>query len=90
MRRGAHLRGFGFGEIADRDTFDAGLVAAQADDICMREFERYVGIPITESQLSIMHLSPTLASWESDDRAVTCLLSNPNGKLGNSMIRSGV
>lgn len=81
---------FGFGELSERDEFQAEEIAAEADAICVPEFERYVGIPATESKLSLMHLSPTLASWESDDRSVTCLLLNPEGALRNSMIRSKV
>jgi hypothetical protein len=81
---------FGFGEVPDAAEFDAAAVAAAADAICIPEFERYVGVAATESQLSIMHLSPTLGSWGSEDRSVTCLLFNPSGRLRNSMIRSGV
>ncbi len=81
---------FGFGELSERDNFAADEVAAEADAICVPEFERYVGVPATESKLALMHLSPTLASWESDDRLVTCLLFNPDGALRNSMIRSKV
>lgn len=76
---------FGMGEVAERPEFDQAAVTAEADDICIPAFQDYVGSAAEESQLAIMHLTPSLASWSSDDRAVLCLLFFPDGKLRNSM-----
>jgi hypothetical protein len=41
-------------------------------DRCLPAFESYVGTPYQESDLDIFTLTPTAASWEQGDRAVTC------------------
>lgn len=48
-----------------------------AAQVCVREFEPYVGISSFDSSLSFTWLTPTLGSWnDHDDKAVLCALSD--------------
>jgi hypothetical protein len=43
-------------------------------DECLKDFESYVGVPFEESVLYITTLFPTLESYATGDREVSCLL----------------
>jgi len=48
-----------------------------AEQVCVREFEPYVGVSAFDSTLAFTWLTPTLSSWnDHDDRAVLCVLNN--------------
>lgn len=54
--------------------------------ICRDGFEPYVGVPISESSLSITWFLPTREGWEQfDDRVVQCLVYDMNGDLSQSV-----
>lgn len=53
---------------------DINEVYALGDEICAPEFEKFVGIPYTESELGFSHFTPTDGSWADGDRAVDCLI----------------
>lgn len=47
---------------------------------CLPAFEQFVGIPFARSTFDVSYLGPTDDSWRLDtDRAVTCLVSEPDG-----------
>ena len=48
---------------------------AAADDACRGEFERFVGIPATESIYSFATLYPTESSWGGGDREILCRIA---------------
>ena len=45
---------------------------AAADEACRAEFERFVGIPATDSIYSYGTLYPTESSWDGGDREILC------------------
>jgi hypothetical protein len=62
-----------------------------AEQVCVREFEPYVGTSAFDSSLSFTYLTPTLGSWnDQDDRAVLCVLRDGQAaSLTGSMKGSG-
>lgn len=48
---------------------------AAADDACRSEFERFVGIPSSDSIYSFASLYPTENSWSGGDREILCRLA---------------
>lgn len=65
--------------VVDYDVNDVfpGLEALEtfAQQVCVREFEPYVGVSAFDSTLNFTYLTPTLGSWnDHDDRAVLCVL----------------
>lgn len=49
---------------------------------CQSAFERYVGVPVTESPLDLVPLVPTKLSWEEQsDRTVLCVIRKVDGSL---------
>jgi Septum formation len=53
---------------------------AKAEEVCVRDFEPYVGVSAFDSRLNFTWLTPTLGSWnDHDDRTVLCVLANPDG-----------
>ena len=50
-------------------------VMDSAEELCLAAFEPYVGAEYDESELLLNFITPTQATWESDeDREVLCLL----------------
>lgn len=61
---------------AEGDVFP-GLQALEtyARQVCVRDFEPYVGTSVFDSTLNFSYLTPTLSSWnDHKDRAVLCVL----------------
>jgi len=76
----------------DLDSFP-GIDAIQetADEMCLPEFESYVGQAWETSKLDYGWFHPTEASWEDGDRIVTCFLYDGDlAKLTGSMRDSGL
>jgi membrane protease YdiL (CAAX protease family) len=53
---------------------DDGLVADVADERCLDEFERYVGIDWVDSVLDVVALLPDETRWAAGDRELVCLV----------------
>jgi Septum formation len=53
---------------------------AYAEQVCVRDFEPYVGISTFDSTLTFTFLTPTLGSWNSSDkdRDILCVLQDSN------------
>lgn len=61
-------------------------VQQEAEDGCESHFEEFVGIPLADSELEVLHLTPTIGSWEqSNDRTVKCILQDPAGQVSGSL-----
>lgn len=58
---------------------------AQAEEVCTAEFEAYVGLPYTESELDFTWLQPTAESWDQGDRELVCLVNDPAGPVTGSL-----
>ena len=55
-----------------------------ADDVCLGEFEAFVGIPWEESTLNYFYLQPTAETWEIGDREILCAVYSDAGELTGS------
>lgn len=60
-------------------------VWVEADDFCHLEFTTFVGVPYVESSLSFFSLPPSEDDWAADDRAVWCVLFDPQGEVTGSL-----
>ncbi|MGH8928788.1 MAG: septum formation family protein [Acidimicrobiia bacterium] len=47
-----------------------------ARDLCIEQFDAYVGLPYLDSALEVFAITPTEGSWDSGDREVVCSLYN--------------
>jgi Septum formation len=55
-----------------------------ADDLCLREFEGFVGIAWEESALNYFYLQPTAETWDIGDREILCAVFSEEGDLTGS------
>lgn len=78
--------------IVDLDSFPGNEAMQEtADEMCLPEFEPYVGREWDTSALDYGWFHPTADSWADGDRIVTCFLYDGNlEKLTGSMRNSGV
>ena len=60
-------------------------VFEQTDELCIAEFEPFVGLSYEESVLDVFYLSPTEESWLDGDRAVTCSIYDPGEDVTGSL-----
>jgi Septum formation len=51
----------------------------QAEELCITEFESFVGLPYEESALDIDISTPSERTWREDDRLVICAIFDPTG-----------
>lgn len=64
----------------------ADAIDAQADAECLTDFEQFVGISYDESAYGYTYFTPTEGSWtDGDDRLVSCLIGDPNGKVTGTL-----
>jgi hypothetical protein len=74
-------------DYTDADTFPGTAeMNDAAQELCIAEFEAYVGLSYQESALEVFPITPTQGSWDSGDREVICALYNLDlSKLTGSM-----
>ncbi|GLK18342.1 septum formation family protein [Herbiconiux flava] len=61
-------------------------INTQADAQCLSDFESFVGISYDDSTLGYTYFTPTEGSWtDGDDRLVSCLIGDPNGKVSGTL-----
>lgn len=60
------------------------VVTTQADEACLARFADFVGIAWERSRLEYWFYTPSPASWETGDREVACLVSDPTGPMTGS------
>ena len=64
-------------------------VSSAAEDGCSTAFETFVGIPYSDSKLDYNYYTPTSTSWtDADDRLVSCVVFDPNGKVSGTLAGS--
>jgi hypothetical protein len=59
-----------------------------ADDECIAEFERYVGVSYADSELLGFTLMPTAETWPVGDREIVCAVYLEDGQLDGSVAGS--
>jgi hypothetical protein len=72
----------------ETDTYPgAEQMSTISDELCIAQFEGYVGLDYQSSELAVFPIFPTEASWnEDDDREIICALYNADlSKLTGSM-----
>ncbi len=52
---------------------------------CLQDFAGFVGVPYQQSSLFFTYLLPSVRSWESGDRTVTCVVTTTGAKLTSSV-----
>ena len=61
-------------------------VDTDANAGCLEAFDSFVGISYDESKYDYTYFTPTEGSWtDGDDRLVSCLIGDANGKLTGSL-----
>ncbi|TDE08100.1 septum formation family protein [Jiangella asiatica] len=76
-------------ELSDGDFPGDEAFRAEADEVCVAEFETFVGVPYAESELDYTWLQPTEESWEQGDRELVCLVYDPAGPVTGSLEGAG-
>lgn len=64
-------------------------VMSASDEGCFAAFEPYVAVPYDQSVLYFLYYWPDKRSWGIDDRAVVCILYDPDAPLVGSARDSG-
>lgn len=65
-------------------------VDVAADDGCLTAFETFLGASYADTVYDYSYLVPTADSWtESDDRLITCIITDPAGKTTGSLEGAG-
>lgn len=73
-------------DLPDAEAFPAATIDDDAAAGCQEHFESFVGLPYEESTLVFSAYQPTMESWiQADDRAVSCVVSDPAGKVKGSL-----
>ena len=74
-------------DYTETDTFPGSeALNAAATDLCIAQFQDYVGEAYIDSTLEVFPIIPTEASWDEGDREVICGLYNIDfSKLTGSM-----
>jgi hypothetical protein len=54
-------------------------IDTQAEDVCVGEFEGFVGLPYAESVLEFNYAVPVEESWAAGERGVACVVYDPDG-----------
>ncbi|MEL7977342.1 septum formation family protein [Isoptericola sp. F-RaC21] len=81
----------GVDELTDAEYPGEESVVATTEDFCFEQFADYVGTDYDASQLDMMYLYPTDASWSFGDRRLMCWAQNPDGSpLEGSVQGSGL
>ena len=56
-------------------------INAQAEDLCITEFEDFVGLSYEESVLDVGGIMPSEESWPQGDRRILCTIYDPAGEV---------
>lgn len=73
-------------EIADGDFPGDDAINAQAETECQAGFEDFVKVSYDDSIYGFTYFTPTEGSWTNgNDRLVSCLIGDPNGKVTGSL-----
>ena len=76
---------FASGSIPDGNFPGMDVVEAKAQDMCIAEFDDFVGISYEESVLDVGYLTPTEESWNDGDRDVLCTVYDPAEEISGSL-----
>lgn len=60
-----------------------------ADESCILEFERFIGLDYLQSRFDVSYLHPTPESWATGDRELLCIVYDPAGPVTGSLAGAG-
>lgn len=69
-------------DLPDGDFPGQAEVDRLADAGCFERFEKYVGVPLDESELQVVYMRPYEDSWDVD-KGVTCMVSEGKASTGS-------
>jgi Septum formation len=69
----------------DEDFPSYQVIDEQAEEMCIAEFEGFVGLPHEQSTLEIRFMTPSEESWLAGDRLVHCAVYDPAGDVSGSL-----
>ena len=64
-------------------------IGKQAEELCVAEFEEYVGLAYADSMYQVGYYTPTSGSWQSGDREIVCTVYDPAGKIETTLESAG-
>ena len=76
---------FASGSIPDGTFPGMEIVEATAQNLCIAQFDEFVGISYEDSVLDVGFLTPTEQSWNDGDRAVLCTVYDPAEEISGSL-----
>lgn len=76
-------------ELAGDDYPGEDAIFTEANQGCSEAFAEFVGIAYDDSQLEFTYYYPTVESWGSGDRLITCIIYDPAGQTTGSLAGSG-
>lgn len=71
--------------LADGDFPGAETVAQAGIDQCAQQFAAFIGIPFASSTLTYEYYAPSAETWAAGDRALLCLVRDPNGTVRGTL-----
>jgi Septum formation len=60
-------------------------IDAEAEQLCIAQFEGFVGLPYEQSELKIRFMTPSEQSWLAGDRVVYCAVYDTAGEVSGSL-----
>jgi hypothetical protein len=69
----------------DEDFPGYQVIDEQAEEMCIAEFEGFVGLPHDQSALEIRFMTPSEEAWLAGDRLVHCAVYDPAGDVSGSL-----
>jgi hypothetical protein len=71
--------------LPDGDFPGQDAIYSQAEELCIAEFESFVGLSYRESVLDFWVITPVEEGWVAGDREVVCNIYDPNGNVSGSL-----
>ena len=71
--------------LPDQDFPGQDAIYDQGEELCIAEFEGFVGLSYQESELDLWAIAPSEESWGAGDREVVCNIYDPDGNVRGSL-----
>jgi Septum formation/Domain of unknown function (DUF4190) len=71
--------------LPDGDFPGQDAIYSQAEELCIAEFESFVGLSYRESVLDLWVIAPVEEGWAAGDREVICNIYDPDGNVSGSL-----
>ena len=61
------------------------VIDAEAEELCIAQFEGFIGLPSEQSELETRFMTPSEETWLAGDRMVSCAVYDPAGEVSGSL-----